>query len=247
MTHKEGSRTSSFKLCISVSAQTLELLSQRMKKARGYKPDFLELRLDHILNLNQRKLKQVGKLLKGNEFLTIRSRLEGGKFHMPERKRVSMIRNCLLSLKPKFIDVEISTINKYPQILRDAEETRTKLIASFHDLKGNENLGELRKVLWQAPLGSKSLHAIKIVSKARTAQDNRKVLSLYSSKLLKGKNAPKLVAFCTGEKGIGSRIRCLFLGSPFSYCSLPGEPLASGQLDIESMREAIAKREVRAN
>ncbi len=166
---------------------------------------------------------------------------------MAERERVALIRNCLLSLKPKFIDVEISTVNKYPQILRDAEKAKTKLIASFHDLKGNENLGELRKVMWQAPLGSKSLYAIKIVSKARTAQDNRKVFSLYSSKLLKGKNAPKLVAFCTGEKGIVSRIRCLFLGSPFSYCSLPGEPLASGQLDIESMREAIVKREVRAN
>ena len=237
-----STRTSNFKLCISVSARTVELLSERIKKARGYKPDFLELRLDHILDLDKQKLGQVGKLLKGNEFLTIRSRSEGGDFHMTERKRVSMIRNCLLSLKPKFIDVEISTINKYPQILSDAEKSGTKLIASFHDLKGSENLGELRKVLLQAPLGSTSLYVIKIVSKARIVQDNRKVLSLYSSKILKGKSAPKLVAFCTGEKGIDSRIRCLFLGSPFSYCSLPGEPLAAGQLDIESMREAIAKR-----
>ncbi|MGI0086329.1 MAG: type I 3-dehydroquinate dehydratase, partial [Nitrososphaerales archaeon] len=70
--------TSSFKLCISISAENVEQLSRKMKRARAHKPDFLELRLDYIKNLDMSKLNQVRKLLRGNEFLTIRSRSEGG-------------------------------------------------------------------------------------------------------------------------------------------------------------------------
>lgn len=236
------SKTSHFKLCISIRAESPEILLEKMKRARGYEPAFVELRLDYIKNLDERKLKQVKKMLKGDEFLTLRAQSEGGSPGMPEIKRISLIRS-LLSLKPKFIDVEILTLNKHPQILRDIEKTGTKLIASFHDIEGEKSLARLQKVISQAPFGSKSLYAIKIVSEARRIDDNRKVLNLYTSKIMKDEDAPNLVAFCLGEKGIGSRISCLFLGSPFSYCSLPGEPLATGQLDIESMREAIAKRE----
>ncbi len=218
-----------------------------MDLARKFTPDLLELRLDHIEKLDRKKLKQVGKLLKGNEILTLRAKSEGGNPKMLESTRTFLIRNGLLSLDPKFVDVEIATINRNPQILRDIEKTNAELIASFHDLGGKKSFAELRKIIWQAPLGSKSLYAIKIVTKANTREDNEKVLNLYSSKVFEGRKAPKLVAFCTGEKGVESRIECLLAGGPFSYCSLPGEPLASGQLDIESMREAIAKRPAKTN
>ncbi|MGI0085475.1 MAG: type I 3-dehydroquinate dehydratase, partial [Nitrososphaerales archaeon] len=172
----------------------------------------------------------------------IRSRSEGGKSKMSERKRISLISKGLLSLNPRFIDVEILTLIKHPQILSDIEITKTKLIASFHDLEGKKTPPSLNEILSRAPIKSRSLYAIKIVKQAKRISDNQKVLSLYSHKILKGERAPKLVAFCAGEKGADSRIRCLFLGSPFSYCSLPGEPTAAGQLDIQNMREAIAKR-----
>ncbi len=230
------------RLCLSITAKSVPLLRKKIELARKFKPGLLELRLDHIENLDKKKLKLVGKLLKGNEILTLRSKSEGGNKKLSESNRASLIRNGLMSLEPKFVDVEIATLNKYPQILRDIEKKKIRLIASVHDLEGKKSFIELREIIWQAPLGSKSLYAIKIVTEAKTIEENEKILKLYSSKVFESRNAPKLIAFCTGEKGVESRIRCLLAGSPFSYCSLPGEPLASGQLDIEIMRDAIGKR-----
>jgi len=73
-------------------------------------------------------------------------------------------------------------------------------------------------------------------------EDNLRVLRLYDSSI--DSNLPKkLNAFCTGKLGICSRVLSLFLGAPFAYTSLPGEPLAAGQLDIDTMRKVLgAKR-----
>jgi 3-dehydroquinate dehydratase type I len=239
MTQEKG-RVSS-RLCISISASNFTLLKQKFNFARSFKPGFIEFRLDYLKNLDRMKLKLLREMLQDNEILTVRAKSEGGNPKLNEKKRISLLRN-VLSISPKFLDVEIATLNKYQSILHDVLSTKTRLIASFHDLHGSKNSADLREMIWKAPLGSKSLYAIKIVSKANTRADNKKILSLYKSEIFKGKNAPKLVAFCTGKMGVESRIKCLLAGSPFSYCSLPGEPLASGQLDFESMKEAVSER-----
>ena len=227
---------SQFKLCISVSARTLKDLSEKVERARGYKPDLLELRLDYLRNLDGKKIGKVEQLLRGNEILTLRSKEEGGAKMVSETKRMSLLRKIILSLEPKFIDVEIKALTKYPGLVHDLEKTKTKLIASYHDLQGRKSLEYLRNIVAMAPAGSKSLYAVKIVSNAKRSQDNLRIIKLYTT-------TPKhqrLIAFCLGEKGVRSRVLCLLAGSPFSYCSLPGEPLAPGQLDIESMRKVIS-------
>ena len=73
---------------------------------------------------------------------------------------------------------------------------------------------------------------VKLVTTARTFEDNFKLLSLYDNNI-----NTKLIAFAMGEHGILSRLLCiLYGGSPFTYASLDN-PLAPGQLDIVLMKK----------
>ena len=172
--------------------------------------------------------------MNGNEILTIRSREEGGHSTISGAKRTEAISYAINCLEPSFIDIEISTLRRYPFLLRDLERSRTKLIASFHDLSGKYDVKRLRKTLLSVPK-TKSLFATKIVCLAKKTEDNLKILDLYSF----NKEKSKLVAFCTGKFGVPSRILCLRLGAPYSYVSLPNEPVAEGQLDIVTMNKIV--------
>jgi 3-dehydroquinate dehydratase-1 len=233
---------SSYKLCISTFGDTVKSLEARVRQARRLHADLIELRLDYLRNLDISALDAIGKFSNTNEIWTIRSSKEGGKGStLSEYQRINLIRYAIAHLQPSYFDVEIVTLRRYPDLIKEINRTRTKLIASSHDLKGIKGSADFRKIIFSAPLKNKSLFAVKIVSQAKSLQDNLKVLGLYSS--LKQKKAPKLVAFCSGRLGIPSRILCLFLGSPYSYTSLAGEAVAAGQLDIKTMRKIVGTRE----
>lgn len=213
-----------------------------MHNARRFRPDLIELRLDFIQSLDFRNLEALENLLEGNEILTIRSKQEGGHLAIPDPDRVGLIRYAISQLRPFMIDIEISTLKKYPFLFQDLKKLNTNLIASFHDLQGGKNEAFLRKKISSAAYDLKSLFAVKIVSRARTLRDNLKVLNLYGESgddMNSQKTRSKLVAFCLGNLGIPSRILALYLGSPHGYVCLPGEPVASGQLDIETMRKLL--------
>ncbi len=236
-----SSSKSKYKICVSVLGRTIESLEAKVWQARRYNSDLIELRLDFVRNLNTIKLVALGKILKGNEVLTVRSDREGGKNPtLSELERIELISHAISKLEPTYVDVEIQTLRKHPDLIQEINSSNTKLIASYHDLKGTKNFAFLRKIILSSPLNNKSLYAVKIVRAAKTIQDNLEVLSLYSP--FKKEGASKLIAFCTGRMGIPSRVLSLFLGSPYTYASLPGEPVASGQLDIQTMRNIIGMR-----
>jgi 3-dehydroquinate dehydratase type I len=234
-------RGQSSKICISISGRTLASLRSKILIARKYRSALIEFRLDFVRDLDIYKLQHVRSLLEGNEIITIRSKQEGGHLAIDEKRRVELIRYAISHLRPQLFDVEIRTLRNHPVLVKDLEMTKTKFIASFHDLEGTKNTAYLRRVIMSAPLSSKSLFAVKIATKANSVKDNLKVLALYS-KNSKQEFPKKLVAFCTGKIGIGSRILSLFLGGPYCYASLAGEPVALGQLDYEKMAKITGKR-----
>jgi 3-dehydroquinate dehydratase I len=232
-----SSPKSRYKLCVSTFGRTIKSLEARVQQARRLDPDLIELRLDFVKNLDIDKLEAIGKFLKGNELLTIRSRREGGKGStLSEYERIQLILHVIAQLEPSYVDIEILTLRKYPALIQEINRSRTKLIASFHDLNGRKDSTYLRKIIRLAPHKSNSLFAVKIVTHANSLQDNLKVLGLYSPFK---QDSTRLVAFCSGRMGIPSRILCLFLGSPYGYASLPREPVAAGQLDIKTMRKIV--------
>jgi 3-dehydroquinate dehydratase-1 len=225
---------------VSTFAPTLESLGAKVEKARRLNSDLIELRLDAIEGLDSRKMEKVGNLLAGkNEILTIRSPEEGAFHPILDKRRVALIRETIASLEPPFIDVEIVTLRRYHEIIAEIERTHTRLIASFHDVRGNKSTSDLAKKMLSFQIQSTSLFATKVASKANALRDNLKVLALYSRRVT---SRSKLVAFCMGRLGVPSRLLCLFMGSPYTYVSLPDEPAASGQLDIVTMRKMIQGR-----
>jgi 3-dehydroquinate dehydratase-1 len=232
-----------YSLCVSIFGRTVSSLEERVVQARALDADLIEFRLDFLKKINESELEKIKNFLNGNEILTIRSKKEGGKCEgLSENKRLELIRFLIANLQPFLLDVEIETIRKHPDLLKETEKSKTKIIASFHDLKGTRDQSFLRDMVLSAPLKSKSLFAVKIVKYARSIKDNLEILDLYSS-MKKQIDSSRLVAFCAGPHGISSRILCLFLGSPYSYTSLPGEPVASGQLEIKTMRRIVGRIE----
>lgn len=207
-----------------------------MGRARRFRPDLIELRLDYIRDLDIEKLEELGGSLFGNEILTIRSLAEGGYPELSEAERIRLVLYVISNLEPRYVDVEIFTLRKHATVFQNAmKQSGTKLIASYHDLSGEKSATALRNIANSTPMNAESLYAVKVVTSARSLGDNLKALSLYSSP----KRGRPLVSFCMGELGVPSRILCLYLGSPYSYASLPGEAVASGQLDIRTMKRIV--------
>lgn len=237
-------------LCLSLAGDTIESLLGRVSASRKLHADLIELRLDLIRRLDSSKISRIGEHLRGNEILTIRSEAEGGGY-LSNSHRELFSHQIISEIAPSFVDIEIQTLRKFPKLLKDLDNSRSKLIASFHDLKGTKTQSNLRRII--ADLFSfeginDKLFAAKVVSTAKSAEDNLKVLGLYSDLNQERKNTrqslepSKLVAFCMGRDGIPSRILSPFLGSPITYVSLAGEPVATGQLDILTMRRILGVR-----
>jgi len=74
----------------------------------------------------------------------------------------------------------------------------------------------------------------KVVPTARSLEDNGRIISLYN-----GKTRGRLIAFCTGEKGIISRVVSMMAGSPISYVTVAPNPVAAGQLPFKLVKELL--------
>ena len=214
------------KVCVSIGATNLDELTSKISKTIKYNPDFLEIRVDYLSEINVINLKKTLNQQIKNSVLTLKSKKEGGLYKGNEKQKVNLIYE-LITLSPEFIDVELETLIKNESLIRKAKEYNTKILASWHDFKSTPNHKKLKEIIEKAKIAD----TIKIVSLANTIEDNINMLKLYSE-------YPniKLIAFCMGDKGIISRILCNRMGALFSYVSLPNENLAPGQLSIKELR-----------
>ncbi len=178
----------------------------------------MEFRLDYLRSRSFDEIKAGLSEFVERSVLTVRSRAEGGRFRGSESERLDLIRG-LVDLKAAFVDVELTTVEGDHGLALSKKGRH--LIVSWHDWRGTPGKQHLSSVFRRAA----TFGLPKIVTMARTAEDNLSVLSLYSDH-----HGPSPIAFCMGEKGILSRVVAMERGSPISYASLPGEPKAPGQL-----------------
>ena len=232
-------------ICISLAGTTVFELSKKVRMAKEFNPGFIEIRLDYLdpdfltKSTWTERISEILKQLdwrKTRAILTLRSRREGGRFYSSESERIAQLEKCLLEAEPRIIDLEIDLLVRRPRLLDLAVENggKTQFIASSHSFSSKTpNSFEIESVIRKVPRDS-NLFATKIVRRATRFEDNLTLLSLYGTQRKR-----KLIAFCTGSLGVYSRIACLFLGSPLSYTSLPGEAVAPGQLDAPTMLRAL--------
>lgn len=225
------------KICVPVMAADAESALAKLERALAV-ADVVELRLDRIggpdLPALLRKRKQ-------DILVTHRRWEEGGGFNGSEKERLERLVEAA-RLGAGFVDIEAATEDSLIAELRAAIAKgggATKLIVSRHDLERTPGERALRTMVDQGlSLGA---DVVKIVTQARTMEDNLRVLGLIP---YAGKKGAAAIAFCMGEKGRVSRLMAPLLGSFLTFASLEeGDASAPGQFTVGEMREFLKKFE----
>lgn len=221
------------RICVSIMAGSSDEALAKMETALT-RADLVELRVDRIKNPD------LGRLLAGRNkkvVVTNRRREEGGSFQGTENERMELLREAVC-LGAGYVDVEAATGPLYIRELAEMIGDRgvTKLIISHHNQTGTPGEGVLRKTV--GVCRSLGADIVKVVTTARTPEDNLKVLRLIPYARRKGL---EIIAFCMGDKGRISRVASPILGSFLSFASLErGEESAPGQMTVDEMRLVLS-------
>ena len=194
--------------------------------------DLIELRVDYLRNA------ELGLLFQNRKkpfIVTHRRKEEGGRYRGDERKRLGVLQEAI-DLGIDYVDVELATERSWLQgLIRN--KRRTRIILSFHDFRKTPPQKELQKLLNQ--MVRLEADVIKIVSFARSWEDNLNILSLLP---FAKERKQKIIAFCMGEKGKISRIFSPFLGAAWTYASLnQSKASAPGQLTAQALKDIWKK------
>jgi 3-dehydroquinate dehydratase type I len=216
------------KVCIPIVETTVERALVAIKEAEPW-ADLIELRVDYLKRV---KLVPLLESRQKPVIVTHRSNKEGGKYKREEEKRLGVLEDAI-GLGSDYIDVELASERSSLQgLIRNKKKTR--VILSFHDFRKTPSLKELQKLFHRmVRLGG---DVIKIVSFARSWEDNLTVLSLIP--FAKARKQ-EIITFCMGEKGILSRLFSPVLGAAWTYASLSKvNASAPGQFTIQELEEA---------
>lgn len=219
------------KICTSIGVEDCTAMAAKAKSALALGSDMVEFRIDKLSSGTPAATigKKLGRFAKTAIF-TVRSKEEGGGFVGNEEERLELISEIAKRLKPAYMDIELATAKEHAawfKRLSSAASRPGKIILSWHDFGGTPELEVLRQVrLEEGRLGDLA----KIVTMAKSPEDSLKLLMLYQER------PQGLIAFCMGAEGTASRVLSLQLGSPVVYASMPGEPVAPGQLSVVTMR-----------
>jgi 3-dehydroquinate dehydratase-1 len=198
-------------------------MAQKAATAFALGTDLVELRFDLLRKPKPDAAQELAHLARKAIF-TVRRKEEGGGFGGSERDRLALISGAC-AVEPLFVDVELRTAETNPKWYGLLAKGSGRVV-SWHDFARTPSLSVLRRVRDRAnELGE----IAKVVTYAKTSEDNLKVLGLYD------KDPRSLVAFCMGAVGSLSRLVSIQLGSPLAYASLPNEEVAPGQLSVTDM------------
>ncbi len=220
------------KLCATIAARDVKTMAEEARRALADGVDLVELRLDYVEGASEEELVNEISPLSKSCIVTVRSKAEGGRFRDGERERLQLLL-AVSSAGPHYIDVELATAERDHRLAHELERNSGGLIVSWHGLKGTPDRGRLVALRDRA---MKMGDIAKVVAVARRLEDNGRIVSLYNGRKTNG----QLVAFCTGEKGMISRVISMMAGSPISYVTTGRNPVAPGQLHFSLVKQLLA-------
>jgi 3-dehydroquinate dehydratase I len=233
------------KICTTIAAETCEGMATKATAAFSLGTDIVEFRIDKLPKKTSPATvgRRLGRFA-ARAVVTVRSKDEGGGFWGNEDERLVIISELAARMRPAFMDIELATAKRHGswfKRLTSASARPEKVIVSWHDFSGTPEFDVLRETRKEA---REYGDIVKIVTMAKTAEDNLKLLMLYQE------SARGLIAFCMGPEGTASRVLSLQLGSPVVYASLPGEPVAPGQLSVvtvKSLKDMMSSKSERGS
>lgn len=155
---------------------------------------------------------------------TLRDSREGGHYTGPDREKLDTLL-ALLDHGAWLIDIEYRF-----SLLDEALSTaKGRVIVSIHDFRWTPPPEVLYS--YAGDIIRRGAAIAKIVTTARTLEDNWKVLGINA------KWPGRVAAFAMGQQGRLSRILAPLIGGALTYASL-GKPVAPGQLTLRELIQA---------
>lgn len=210
-------------ICVSIQDKDLETIFDVLDEAHV---EMAEIRLDRCPQLSPEDIEE---LFSNSDVPLIATCRISETMPAPEAEA-----RLITAIKAgaAYVDLEIEAPPMMSKrIRRQARESGTVLIRSYHDFETTDSKAALEALVEKCQhLGAE---VVKIVTLARDPEDVKRVLSLYD------RFAPEtLVAFCMGEEGRQSRLECLRRGAPYTYAAYD-EAVAPGQWPLEEMYRAV--------
>ncbi|HEX9804201.1 MAG TPA: type I 3-dehydroquinate dehydratase [Candidatus Dojkabacteria bacterium] len=212
------------RICVVVTGKDEKEFMRNLEKAQE-KTSIVELRVDYMADVTDSFLEKIRKSIKGQAIFTCRKASEGGKFKGSETARIRVIQKAL-DLQFDYLDIELSTVRTSVFNIRN-----TKIIVSFHDFEATPNDAELKRIV--KSMRNIGADIIKIATKVRSEVDNRKLIRILANKDLH----EEMIIIGMGEKGRKTRIIAPLIGAFLTFASIGGKTTASGQIDIEELKE----------
>jgi 3-dehydroquinate dehydratase type I len=217
------------KICIPIGASTTENAVEKIIRANDL-ADLLEFRLDL---LDPGRLEELMRAAARPVIATYRSGRQGGEGSDNYAIRRRFLQQGLAT-GAQLVDVEFDMPARFREgFLASPGAHRT--IVSQHLPEGTPSWTALRELLKE--MGGAGASLVKIVTQARSVEDNLRVLRLIPEAKRKGLG---IITFCMGPLGRISRIASPLLGGYLTFASLEaGEESAPGQIPAEEMRRIL--------
>lgn len=216
---------------------TGSLLDRFQEMLQTSEVDMIELRLDTFYgNVSEETianmLAQLAIRPRNPIIATNRPIRERGSFNGSEDARMEILAHCAQA-GAEWVDLEESVPDSSLHLFR---KLGVKIVLSHHNFTQTPDRRTLLSLL--TDMASRNPDVIKLVTYAKTHEDNLKVLDLipYGLNVL----GIPIIAFCMGTFGRWSRFASLMLGSPWTYVQFSrGTPVAEGQLEAPVMRRIL--------
>lgn len=197
-------------LFLTLPAKNLAFLKEKIKKYEN-DVDGFEIRWDFAKDIQAKTVRELTKL---PLIFTLRSAKQGGLTHSVTWEDMLL----LAEASPDYMDLEYDWPKNWFEELKESFPN-IKLIASYHHMEHvPENYPEMPLVDIQkiACFCSSSLDALRLLNFSKTLKKDFILIGM-------------------GERGAFTRVMNLALGSLITFASLPEEPVAPGQINIDDM------------
>ncbi|MDR1929247.1 MAG: shikimate dehydrogenase [Treponema sp.] len=230
------------KICLCLTGETLAGNLEVLDKYRKY-VDVAELRVDFLDPDERFFIRSFPEQAGLPVILTIRRTIDGGRFNNGEGSRVTLLSRGLAfaeeDRRKNFAYVDLEEDLDVPGLEEAARTFGTRIIRSFHDLKGVNNITERIRSLRRV--------GDEIVKAAVMPQSLEDVQKVYRA--AKENGDMEKILLCMGPFGYSTRILADYMGSYLSYTTPRGENMPSaapGQMDPRELVELYRFREINA-
>ncbi len=227
-------------VAVTVTADTPRQMQERMAEAERAGADLVELRLDHLREVNEHAVEELVGSRGGPVIATVRAVWEGGKFGGKEADRVRLLK-AAAQAGAEYVDLEYAAWRDQRETCKVLLDTlhknsqATKLILSQHDFKRTP--GKLDAIF--AEMAGSEADIIKLATTARHVTDSLRMLET-----LRHLSKPA-IGLCMGGAGVITRVLAGKAGAFLTFCSLEEEAEAApGQVPVADILGMYRFREI---